>query len=543
MIRTTVVGSVAVLAVVLSSAPAEACGCFAPSTTVTPVIQAGERILFAVRDGKVLAHIQIQYSGDARDFGWLLPLPSVPRLETGSDELFDQLLEQTDPVFTTQGNVKCRPITLGCASPSVLLSAGEGSADAGTGVAVKQGSVGPYDFAVLSAADKTAMLKWLNDNRYFIPTGTETAVDPYIAPGAYFLALKLQSDRSAGDVTPIVVEYESSYPMIPITLTSVGATPNMGVQVWVLGSARAIPRNYAHVTINDALLDWASGVTNYADVVTPAVAEAPGKHAFVTDYVGPSSLLVLPANRFGVESSLATQPTPEAFVAELFARQFDRGGNLPPPVVQLVVKQVPVPAALAARGVTEAAWVNGLVNFLGPYRASNPDDFVGYATPDFNAVTLAHDVFTQYVEPTRKAFALFAEFPKLTRLYTTLSPEDMNVDPVFAFNAALPDVSNRHLAVQDFGCGETEVTTEQGWKVKPSTSLTGLPAAVSIATVPEEGLPTILTNNIAKIRARVPLNETSELAAQQQGCSSADPLSLLSLAALFAFSRRARRGS
>src|SRR5262245_58793330 len=108
--------AVAVLAgAALWSAPAEACGCFAPTTTVTPVIQAGERILVAVRDGKVIAHVQIQYSGDASDFGWLLPLPSVPTLETGSDELFERLLEETDPVFTTQGNFSCRPITLGCA--------------------------------------------------------------------------------------------------------------------------------------------------------------------------------------------------------------------------------------------------------------------------------------------------------------------------------------------------------------------------------------------------------------------------------------------
>ena len=32
------------------------------------------------------------------------------------------------------------------------------------------------------------------------------------------------------------------YPMIPITLTSVGATPGMPITVWILGPARAIPR-------------------------------------------------------------------------------------------------------------------------------------------------------------------------------------------------------------------------------------------------------------------------------------------------------------
>lgn len=538
MIRTTVV-ALAALTTALWSAPAEACGCFAPSTTVTPVIQAGERILFAVRDGKVIAHVQIQYAGDARDFGWLLPLPSVPTLKTGSDELFTRLLEETDPIFTTQGNVKCRPITFGCQRALSVSRVQE--EDAGSSVAVKQGSVGPYDFAVLSAADKTAMLEWLNDNRYFIPAGTDSAVDPYINPGSYFLALKLQSDRSAGDVTPIVLEYESSYPMIPITLTSVGAQPNMGVQVWLLGNARGIPRNYAHVTINDALLDWASGVTNYSEIVTRAVSEAPGKHAFVTDYAGPSSPLVMPTARFGSESTLAASTTPQAFLGQLRSAQFDRNGVFAPIVVQLITRQLPVPAALAAKGVDANTWVNQLDYYLGDYRTANPGDFTGYSAT-LDAPALAHDLFTQYVTPTREAFALFDEFPTLTRLYTTLSPEDMTVDPVFAFNASLPDVSRTHLAVQDFGCAETEVTTEQGWMVKPSTKLDGLPATVSIATVPEEGLPNILTNNVAKIRARVPLADTSKLAALQQGCSTAiDPLSIVSFAALIAFTRRARR--
>ncbi|MFT3712190.1 MAG: DUF2330 domain-containing protein [Archangium sp.] len=538
MIR-SIAFTIVALSCALWSRPADACGCFAPSTTITPVIQAGERIVFAVRDGKVIAHVQIQYSGNASDFGWLLPLPSVPTLKTGSDELFNRLLEETDPVFTTAGNVKCRPIQLGCAFAPARLASNrgtDGTVDAGT-VAVKQGSVGPYDFAVLSAADKTAMLKWLNDNRYFIPTGTDSAVDPYINPGAYFLALKLQSDRSAGDVTPIVLEYESSYPMIPITLTSVGATPNMGVQVFMLGQGRGIPRNYAHVTINDALLNWASGVTNYSEIVTRAVGEAPGKHAFVTDYAGPTTPLKLPFSRFGSEADLAAATTPEAFVAQLKSAQFDRADNFDPLVVSLIVKQLPVPAAV---GVDANTWVNSLGYYLGQYRTENPDKFTGY-TATLDAPALAHDIFTQYVKPTREAFALFDEFPKLTRLYTTLNPEDMNVDPVFAFNASLPDVAREHRSIQDFGCGETEVTTEQGWMVKPSTKLDGLPAALSIATVPEEGTPTILTNNIAKIHQKVPLLDTSETAAQQQGCSSVDPVSLLSFAALVAFSRRARR--
>ena len=100
------------------------------------------------------------------------------------------------------------------------------------------------------------MLQWLNDNRYFVPVGTDDSVAPYIRPGAFFLALKLRPGKSAGDLQPVVLRYASDVGMIPITLTSTGASENMGVQVWMLGDGRAIPRNYHHTVLNDAVIDW-----------------------------------------------------------------------------------------------------------------------------------------------------------------------------------------------------------------------------------------------------------------------------------------------
>src|SRR6185436_11718433 len=112
-------------------------------------------------------------------------------------------------------------------------------ADAGSPLVIAD-SIGPFDYAVLKADDQTAMLDWLKQNQYFVPTGTDSVVGNYTHPGAYFLALKLQSGKSTGDIQPIIVHYNSDLPMIPITLTSVGATPNMGIEVFVLGPARAI---------------------------------------------------------------------------------------------------------------------------------------------------------------------------------------------------------------------------------------------------------------------------------------------------------------
>ena len=234
-----------------------ACGCFAPPDPSVPIIQAGERILFAHQNGEVVAHIQIQYQGKPGEFGWLLPLPAVPTDHTGKDgidlgvdELFTQLLTQTQPKYRLKRvSDQCGSGVGRGGTANAAFSDSAGGADMGAPAAapsplVVQDSIGPYDYAVLKADSKDLMFNWLRDNKYFVPTGTESAVGPYIRPGAYFLALRLRAGQSTGDLQPVVLRYKSDLPMIPIILTSVAAAPNMGVQVWMLGNGRAIPRNY-----------------------------------------------------------------------------------------------------------------------------------------------------------------------------------------------------------------------------------------------------------------------------------------------------------
>src|SRR4051812_15407657 len=171
--------AVATVLVGLTAYPqrAHACGCFTPPDPSVPIVQAGERILFAMENGVVTAHIQIQYAGDAQEFGWLLPLPSVPELKLGTDELFNSLINTTQPKYKliAQYNGSCGvapPTGRGGLVPAA--SAGNGvTQDSGNGPLVIQASIGPYDYAVLKADSKDAMLAWLAANRYFVPAGTD----------------------------------------------------------------------------------------------------------------------------------------------------------------------------------------------------------------------------------------------------------------------------------------------------------------------------------------------------------------------------------
>lgn len=531
---------ISLCAIGLVSRRAEACGCFAPPDPTVPIVQAGERILFSVENGVVTAHVQIQYAGDAADFGWLLPLPSVPTLSLGSEEVFTQLTTATQPEYrvTQVFNGACGGRGgVGLANAAPGAESGVDFSQGGPSPLVTQSSIGPYDYAVLRADSKTEMLNWLTNNRYFIPVGTDESVTPYINPGAYFLALKLKSGKSAGDIQPVVLTYPSQLPMIPIVLTSVAAQPNMGVLVWMLGEARAIPRNYNHVIINDAQIDWLNRAQNYNDVIIRAVSETPEKHAFVTEYAGTSGVMATrlwTQSRFGSQTELASRTNPSDFVSYLYENGFTsptRNSFGSDPLIAGVRSIVMAGLPAQPAGTNEENFLQNL-RFGGNAGVSSID-----------SAALAAQIFELVVEPLREAQTLVDSHPKLTRLYTTLSPEDMTRDPVFSFNPELPDVSNIHTATQTVNCGflntagnsPSTLVTEQGWTFSipggATRDLTVGPAALRIETLREEGGPELLTDNTPRI----------EQTQNCGGCSSVDPasLTLLALGTLLLRRRRA----
>ncbi|MBT8492812.1 MAG: DUF2330 domain-containing protein [Deltaproteobacteria bacterium] len=534
---------------------AEACGCFTPPDPTVPIVQAGERIAFAMEDGKVTSHIQIQYSGPAEQFGWLLPLPSIPDLQVGTDELFTNLINSTQPryrlVSEFHGNCAWqnnRGGGFGGGSPD---SAGENESppgDDGPGVLVVESSVGPYDYAVLRADSKEPMLEWLDENGYFVPAGTDEAVDAYIRPGAYFLALRLQKGNEVGDLQPVVVEYASDLPMIPIVLTSVAADPDMGVQVWVLGDHRAIPRNYFHTHINDALLDWLNGAQNYVSVLTDAVDEADGHHSFVTEYAGGSDRMVGLLDwegRFGSVDQLASITEAVQFVQYLRSNGYPFNSIL----VNILDAELPVPSALEAQGITPAQYLSNLDWYLGSYKDQNPELFEDLDV-DFNPVTVAASLDERIRTPTLEAGQMFRDNPYMTRMFTTLSPDEMTKDPVFSFNPDLEAVDNEHEGRLIYHCGlysENQSTTPVTIVTENGNNLylpdgtnanpwlgSDMPSSQRIEILREEGPPEVVTDNDDVIRGFLGMS----------GCSVAGGGSagwmVVALFALVAIRRRRR---
>ena len=287
---------------------AEACGCLPNMAPANPVVQAGERILFHVHQGEVTAHIQIAYTGqDTSSFGWLLPVPALPDLEMGSDAVFTALGATTGPNFQVTTFDNCQRSGVGArAAGGGLFDCGcdrfGSSGTSGTvpippnnssgdpNQVVIHGSVGPYDFAVVKADAEQPLTDWLTANRYFLPVGNDAVLKHYIGPGLYFLALRMMPGRPAGDISPVIVHYKSDLPMIPIMLTAATSTRVLPMNIWILGPARAVPRNFYHGVLNDAAIDWTNQAGNYNALVEQAAREAPRGQLFITEFAGGSDV-------------------------------------------------------------------------------------------------------------------------------------------------------------------------------------------------------------------------------------------------------------
>jgi hypothetical protein len=111
----------------------------------------------------------------------------------------------------------------------------------------------------------------------------------------------------------------------------------------------------------------------------------------------------------------------------------------------LMRKHIPMPQSLVEQGVTEQQFYNNLEAYEDALAA---DGFV------FDAAAFVADLDERVIAPLRDTQALLDSKPYFTRLFTTVSADEMTRDPVFSQNPDLADVSNRHTAKATPTCGE-----------------------------------------------------------------------------------------
>ena len=452
-----------------AAAPAWACGGFFCFTQ--PVDQSAERILYLQDHGKMTVHIQISYTGDDDKFSWILPLQKQPTLGIGSDTVFQILEQWTAPSFQLEWQQKANCFGGGMCLEDAQAGGPPNSGTTGSGgvKVLAEQAIGPYDTVVLQGDTGKAVVDWLNKNGYVQPKSTEPLVEHYTKQKYVFLALKLQKDKGSGDLTPIVVTLAEVAPCLPLRLTQLAATPDMPIVAWVLGDHRAIPKNFLHVELNDATIDWLAPGTNYKTVVSKAVDQGSG-HAFTTEYAQLAATLLKDGAQFSdpkwKTADLEGIDDPGNFMMALLEKNYPRTSQMQ----TLVRKFIPKPDAFAK--VTDQEFYN-CISCNGCETSSPCKEYKAAVNAQpFDGKNFAQAIQTGIVEPLTLVQSAFAKLKYVTRLYTTVSPEEMDKDPIFAFNPDLPTVDRVHKAKAEPMCDPAKKQGDPGFGQATEVKLT-----------------------------------------------------------------------
>ena len=472
---------------ILTSSPAAAwaCGgCFSPSSdTNQTVVQNAERVLFAhdPATGKSIVWIEVVYAGSPQQFGWVLPLPKVPKVGVGTRHVFDALDERMAfRVARVQESAEnCRDPYAGC-EPESGTNASDGAAakdsssdtsagmDAGKppapipGVEVlAQGSAGPYDYAVIKGAEADKLYLWLTTYGYATPEKAKPILQSHADKGDVFLAIKLQNGQGVQSIRPVTLEMVDAEPCVPLRLTSIAAASDMNVTVTVAGTGRAVVKNYLDVMVNPlrlTLLGKGEPATcppdtpgecvvpsNYAQVLAAAIDEA-GGHAFVTEASVPAAALkeLSPLAKVDVSSLAAgktlydlamflattTLPLDGEVVSTLQTRLGQTG----------LFMDVSVEEAVAALKACGKYWQKpGAQDACAVGKVTLSKSKV--QTVQIDCKGAAEELKAGILDPIVQVGAMLAGSTRATRLVLRISPDEMDRDPVFAFSAMLPEVA------------------------------------------------------------------------------------------------------
>lgn len=426
---------------------ASACGGLFCSAS-SPVNQVAERILFA-QDGETTTQIvEILYDGPAERFAWVLPVPGEPEIAVSSSVVFQRLQQATNPIYqlTTSMTGDC----------SGALALARGSSDASSGASflggpsvtvVDQGSVGPFDYQTIAvdAADAdpaSVAIRWLEANDYDVGELGPDVLRPYLEDGLNLLAVRLQKGLPTGAIRPLSLTFQSSQPSIPIRPTAVAANDDMGVLVWVLGASRTVPVNYKGLELNELMINWLNPGSTYDQVVSAAADEAGGQ-GFVTELAQQAANLhdAIDPRSTALDPDRYTNLTVADAVIELTGNYglydgFDK----------VLAENVVLRDGVSPEAFLECPYC---------YERGAGNDSAGDPIGETNVPAFLDAIQSQVLDPISDAADLFLHHAYVTRLYTTMSAEDMDVDPLFDFNPDLDDVSNVHTAERVVTCDGT----------------------------------------------------------------------------------------
>jgi hypothetical protein len=466
-----------------------------------PVDQTGETVLFVLEEGQLQTHIQIRYDPqtEAERFAWVIPVMAIPEFSVGSQALFDALLTVSAPSYGF--NTRNESCTVDDVDPCggdgdgiAKFDVGGGD-DTGSGepTVVEHAQVGAFEATVLDGGTAQGVFDWLEAGGFAQDEAAIPILQEYISDGFLFVAIELAAGAGAEEIHPIVLTQPVSEPCVPIKLTRIASRDDLELRTLFLADGRVVPDNYAHVIPNGLELNWLGLGLNYTEWVGLAVDEAGAGQGFVTEYAGAIPTIDPIQFRDPGWNAEVFRGVDWQTAAVGYYQQFYRcygGEDLQPlcsawhPLADsLQQRYLPVP-----EGVAPDAFFECPQCFETAF-----DDTV------WDSEAFADGIQLRIIEPAERSVELVQSWPWLTRMFTTLSPHEMTMDPTFAVNIDAPAATDlsRIGTVDNYCDGTSEFELPDGRRIAlpgtgwPDIGGDAMPAAEIIERYGPAGAPVV----------------------------------------------------
>lgn len=161
------------------------------------------------RNGMEDLIISPRFSGPAARFAWVIPTPSRPSVGKVDGALFHELSRLAVQYQPRPSGREGKQAFAGTRSVTVL----------------ERKPVGAYDVAVLQADDPRALLQWLRQNDFAVPSRAEKPIRDHVREKWTFVAMRVRVPEAArglreGTLAPIRLTFPTKTPVYPLRLSS-----------------------------------------------------------------------------------------------------------------------------------------------------------------------------------------------------------------------------------------------------------------------------------------------------------------------------------
>jgi Uncharacterized protein conserved in bacteria (DUF2330) len=231
------------LVVLLCSREAEAC---APAPHAGEFVAVSEESALIIWEPATKTQHFIRrasFRGEAKDFGFLVPTPSVPKLAAVDESVFGHLQRKTSRqiVYETRKRIDWTPLLL---FPLLMRSksAPDVTAARAPVEVLSTQKVGGYEAAILDATDAEVLNQWLADHGYDTSPDLTEWLEAYIAQRWIISAFKIDKAQSFDARTETVrMSFTTERPYFPYREPAsqrTGTSDSRRLSIWFVGPER-----------------------------------------------------------------------------------------------------------------------------------------------------------------------------------------------------------------------------------------------------------------------------------------------------------------